>query len=161
MTKKSAIETVKDYLKTKRIRYEASTPNALWFSLLVPTPEIRETPNRFVSCGFSIQEGNRNLLLFSATIMIVDISGVTPEGVSSLLMKFQSSDLKAGKITLHCDGTVSYALTQFLCSGGTIDMPALANMMTTAILEIASIFMIRVNALKVLPMANVTRFGIA
>jgi hypothetical protein len=62
---------------------------------------------------------------------------------------------------LHPDGTIFYTLTQFLCTGGTIDEQAIAAMITTAVLEIASIFMIRDNAVKILPLATVSHFGMA
>ncbi len=158
---KPALEAAKNYLKSKRIRCESTAANTLWFSLLVPTPEIQETPNRFVSCGIRIPENNLNIMYFSATVMAVETSGENSDGISAALMKYQSSELKSGKIVLHPDGTIFYTLTQFLCSGGTIDERAIAAMMTTAVLEIASIFLIRDNAVKILPLATVTRFGMA
>ncbi len=77
------------------------------------------------------------------------------------MMKFQSNEFKAGRIVLHPDGTIFYPLTQFLCSGGTLDEQAIAALLTTALLEIASIFMVRDESLKNLPLATVARFGIA
>ncbi len=158
---KPALEAVKNYLKAKRIRCESSAANALWFSLIVPTPELQETPNRFVSCAIRIPENNQNIMYFSATVMAVEESGENVSAISDALMKFQSSELRAGKISLHSDGTVFYSLTQFLCAGGAIDERAIASMLTTAVLEIASIFMIRDNAVKILPLATVRHFGMA
>lgn len=158
---KPALEAVKNYLKAKRIRCESAAANAVWFSLLIPTPGVQEAPNRYVSCGIRIPESNHNIMYFSATVMAVDGSEEDTSDISDVLMKYQSSELKAGKIVLHVDGTVFYTLTQFLCAGGTIDERAFAAMMTTAVLEIASIFMIRDKAVKILPLATVTRFGMA
>ncbi len=158
---KPALDAVKNYLKSKRIRFNTRAANILWFSLLIPTPEIRETPNRYVSCGIRISDKNKNILYFSATIMAVDISGENTAGILEALMKFQSSELKLGKIVLHPDGTITYNLTQFLCSGGTIDERAVAVMMAAAVLEMASIFLIRDKAVRILPLATVRRFGMA
>ncbi len=158
---KPALEAVKNYLKTKRIRCESTAANVLWFSLLIPTPEVQESPNRYVSCGIRIPENNHNIVYFSATVMTVESAEENMSGISDVLMRFQSSEIKAGKIVLHSDGTVFYTLTQFLCAGGTIDERASAAMIATAVLEIASIFMIRDNAVKILPLATVTRFGMA
>ncbi len=158
---KPALEALKKYLNSKRIKYEASAANTVSFSLLIPTPEIREMPNRFISCGIRIPENNGHLMYFSATVMVAEISEEMLAGIASVLMKFQSSEFRAGKIVLHSDGTIFYTLTQFLCSGGTIDEQAIAAMMTTAVLEIASIFMIRDKAVRILPLANVSRFGTA
>lgn len=158
---KPALEAAKNYLKSKRIRYESTAANTLWFSLLVPTPETRETPNRIVSCGINIPENDDRMMYFSATVMAVEVSEENTARISTALVKFQSSELKSGKIVLHPDGTIFYHLTQCLCSGGTTDERAIGTMIATAVLEIASIFMIRDNALKIMPLATVTRFGIA
>jgi hypothetical protein len=158
---KPVLDALKNYLDSKRIKYDVSTANTVWFSLLIPTPEIKEMPNRFVSCGIRIPENNGQLMHFSATVMAVEMSEDMLPGISSVLMKFQSSEFRAGRIVLHTDGTIFYTLTQFLCTGGTIDEQAIAAMMTTAVLEIASIFMIRDNAVKILPLATVSHFGMA
>ncbi len=158
---KPALEAAKNYLKSKRIRYESITANSLWFSLLVPTPETRETPNRIVSCGISIPENDETMLNFTATVMAVEVSEENTADISTALIKFQSSELKSGKIVLHPEGTILYHLTQFLCSGGTTDERAIGSMIATAVLEIASIFMLRDNAVKIMPLATVTRFGMA
>ena len=156
-----ALEAVRDYLDAKKIKYNEAAANTIWFSLLVPTPEIKEMPNRFVSCGIRVPEKNGLILYFSATVMAVDVSEEMLAGVASIMMKFQSNEFKAGRIVLHPDGTIFYTLTQFLCSGGTIDEQAIAALLTTALLEIASIFMVRDESLKNLPLATVARFGIA
>ncbi|HKZ17018.1 MAG TPA: hypothetical protein VJ161_06080 [Geobacteraceae bacterium] len=158
---KPVLDALKNYLDSKGIKYDVSTANTVWFSLLIPTPEIKEMPNRFVSCGIRIPERNGQLMFFSATVMVVEMSEEMLVGISSVLMKFQSSEFRAGRIVLHPDGTIFYTLTQFLCTGGTIDEQAIAAMITTAVLEIASIFMIRDNAVKILPLATVSHFGMA
>ena len=158
---KPALEALQEYLKAKRIKYDLSVKNAIWFSLLVPTPEVKEMPNRHVSCGIRISDDTRNALYFTATVMTVETSEELQEAVSSFFMKFQGSGFKAGRIVVHPDGTILYSLTQFLCEGGTLDRQAIASLLTTAIVEIAAIFMLRDTMIKTLPLATVSRFGSA
>ncbi len=157
---KPALEALQEYLNAKRIKYDMSAKNAIWFSLVVPTPDIREMPNRFISCGIRLG-GDGKLLHFTATVMAVEISEELQPAVSSFFMKFQSSGFKAGRIIVHHDGTILYTLTQFLCAEGTIDSQAISSLLTTAIIEIAAIFMLRDSMIKALPLATVQHFGIA
>jgi hypothetical protein len=157
---KPALEALQEYLKVKRIKYDMSAKNAIWFSLVVPTPDIREMPNRFISCGIRLG-GDVKLLYFTATVMAVEISEEMRTAVSSFFMKFQSSGFKVGRIVVHPDGTILYTLTQFLCAEETIDSQAISSLITTAIIEIAAIFMLRDSIIKALPRATVRYFGIA
>jgi hypothetical protein len=158
---KPALETIQKYLRAKRIKYDMSVKNSIWFSLLIPTPEAMEMPNRHVSCGIRITDDGSHTLYFTATVMTVEISEQLQEAVSSFFMKFQGSAFKAGRIVVHPDGSIFYSLTQFLCSGGTLDSQAIASLLTTAIVEIAAIFMLRDNMIKTMPLATVSRFGSA
>jgi hypothetical protein len=158
---KSAIDAVKEYLEAKGIRFEAGRENSVWFSLLIPTPEIAEMPNRLVSCGIRIPDVGDKALHFSATVMAIELSDELLAPVTSFFMRFQSLELKAGRIIVHPDGSVFYHHTQFLCSGGSSDMHAVAAMITTAILEIAAIFLAKDDVLRILPTATVPRFGVA
>lgn len=158
---KPALKALQEYLNAKRVKYDMSVKNAIWFSLLIPTPEIREMPNRFVSCGIRIADDNSHILYFTATVMAVEISEELQTAVRSFFMQFQSSGFKAGRIIIHPDGTIIYSLTQFLCTGGTLDSQAISSLLMTAVVEIASIFMMRDGVIKTLPLATVQRFGIA
>jgi hypothetical protein len=158
---KPALDAVREYLDAKGIRYEAAGVNAVRFSLLVPTPESAEMPNRVVSCGISVPDVGDKTLLFSATVMAIELSEELLAPVTSFFMRFQSMGLKAGRIIVHPDGSVFYHHTQFLCSGGSSDMQAVAAMITTAILEIAAIFLVNDEVIRILPTATVQRFGMA
>lgn len=158
---KPALEALQEYLRAKRIKYDMSAKNAIWFSLLIPTPEVMGMPNRYVSCGIRIADDGSHTLYFTATVMTVEISEELQEAVSSFFMKFQGSGFKAGRIVVHPDGTILYSLTQFLCAGGTLDSQAIASLLTMAIVEIAAIFMLRDTMIKTLPLATVSRFGSA
>jgi len=158
---KPALEALQEYLSAKRIKYDISTKDCIWFSLLIPTPGIREMPNRAVSCGIRIGEEDRRILYFYVTVMAVEISEELQAAVNSFFMKFQSSVFKAGRIVVHPDGTILYTLTQFLCAEETIDSKAISSLLTTAIVEIAAVFMLQDNIIKTLPLATVKRFGTA
>lgn len=158
---KPALEAVKEYLETKRIRYEAMESGSIWFSLLIPTPEITEMPNRLVSCAMSIPAGDTRVIQLSATVMAVELSDARLEPVSSFFMKFQSSNLKAGRIMVHEDGAIFYCQTQFLCSGGTMDENAVAGMIITAVLEMTAIFMVKDELVTILPPMITPRSGVA
>jgi hypothetical protein len=158
---KPALEALQEYLDTKRIKYDMSSKYAIWFSLLIPTPEIREMPNRYVSCGIRMADDNGRILYFTATVMAVEISEELQTAVRSFFMQFQSSGFKAGRIVVRPDGTIYYSLAQFLCAEGTIDSQAISSLLMTAIVEIAAIYMMRDSVVKTLPLATVQRFGIA
>lgn len=154
---KPVLEAVSSYLTSKNIRYNVSATNSISFSLLVPTPDQKEMPNRFVSSAITIQE-NR-IVEFSAAVMLINTLEEIPQDLSSVMFKFQSATLKVGKMSLHPDGTLFYHLSQFLCSGGTTDEEAVAAMIHAAVLEMASIFMLR-DLVKVRT-GTISRFGTA
>ncbi len=158
---KPALDAVKEYLEAKQIRYEASSSGSVRFSLLIPTPEVAEMPNRLVSCAISIPGSDARTVQFSATVMAVELSDRQLEPVGAFFMKYQSSNLRAGRILVHDDGAVFYCQTQFLCAGGTMDGNAVAAMVTTAILEISGIFMVKDELVTILPPMVVPRSGVA
>jgi hypothetical protein len=100
-------------------------------------------------------------MLFSAAVMAVELNEEVAAEVRCALMKLQNSGLNQGRITLHEDGLVTYSLHQFLCSGGTTDIHAVGTMLTTAVLEIAAIFLLSDVSVKAIPIANVLRTGLA
>jgi len=156
-----ALDAVKEYLAAKRIRYEATAAGSLRFSLLIPTPEEAEMPNRLVSCAVGIPRSDARTLQLSAMVMAVELSAELLDPVTSFFMKYQSERLRAGKIIIHEDGAIFYGQTQFLCSGGTMDENAVASMITTAILEMAAIFMVKDDFVRILPPMVTPRFGVA
>jgi hypothetical protein len=156
-----ALDAVKEYLEAKGIRFEAASENSVWFSLLIPTPELADTPNRIVSCGIKVADVGDMALHFSATVMAIELTDELLAPVTSFFMRFQSLGLKAGRIIIHPDGSVLYHHTQFLCAGGSSDVHAVAAMITTAILEIAAIFLVKDEVIQTLPTATVPRFGMA
>lgn len=156
-----ALDAVKEYLDAKRIRYEATASESIRFSLLIPTPEVEGMPNRLVSCAVSIPRSDARTLQLSAMVMAVELSKELLEPVTSFFMKYQSSRLRDGKIIIHDDGAIFYSQTQFLCSGGTMDGNAVASMITTAILEMAGIFMVKDEFVRILPPQVTPRFGVA
>lgn len=158
---KPALDAVREYLEAKKIRYESGASGAIRFSLLIPTPEAAETPNRLVSCAVSIPASDPRTLQFSATVMAVELFDRKPEPINSFFMEYQSMHLRSGRILVHDDGAVFYSQTQFLCSGGTIDGNAVAAMVTSAILEMAGIFMVEDELITILPPMVTTRSGVA
>jgi hypothetical protein len=158
---KPAIEIFKDYLRAKQIRFEASRPNVLWFSLMIPTPECSEMPTRILSCSASVPNPGDRTLLLSATLMTVELTEDLLKPVTSFFMRYQSMAMKAGRILIHPDGSIFYQQTQFLCHGGTCDAHAISTMITTAILEMAAIFLVKDEVVTLLPTATVSRFGLA
>jgi len=158
---KPALDAVKEYLESKNIRYEASEAVSIWFSLLIPTPEIVEMPNRLVSCAVSIPTSDARTLQFSATVMAVELSDRQLEPINAFFMEYQSSQLKSGRILVHEDGAIFYSQTQFLCAGGTMDENAVAAMVTSAILEMAGIFMVKAELITILPPMVTPRSGVA
>lgn len=156
-----AQDAVKEYLAAKQIRYEATAADSVRFSLLIPTPEVAEMPNRLVSCAISIPRSDARTLQLSAMVMAVELSEELLKPVTSFFMEYQSSRLMAGKIIIHDDGAIFYSQTQFLCVGGTMDEHAVATMITTAILEMAAIFMAKDEFVRILPPLATPRFGVA
>ncbi|MDD2320458.1 MAG: hypothetical protein PHO83_10430 [Geobacteraceae bacterium] len=158
---KPALEAVKEYLDSKRIKYESTTPNTVWFSLIVPTPETTKMPNRVVSCSVRIPQAVIQTLHLSVTVMAVETSDELFQQVTSFFMRYQSTELKIGRIVVHPDGSVLYHYSQFLGAEGTIDRFSVAAMITTAIIEISSLYKAKDEAVRVLPKPNVPHFGLA
>jgi len=158
---KPALDAVKEYLEAKRIRYEAAAAGSIRFSLLIPTPEVAEMPNRLVSCAVSIPGSDARTLQLSAMVMAVELSAELLDPVTSFFMKYQSERLRSGKIIIHEDGAIFYSQTEFLCAGATMDEHAVASMITTAILEMAAIFMVKDEFVRILPPMVTPRFGVA
>jgi hypothetical protein len=156
-----ALDAVKEYLEAKRIRYEATAAGSIRFSILIPTPAVAEMPNRLVSCAVSIPRSGARTLQLSAMVMAVELSTELLAPVTSFFMKYQSERLKAGRIVIHEDGAIFYNQTQFLCSGASMDGNAVASMITTAILEMAAIFMVKDEFVMILPPMVTPRFGVA
>jgi hypothetical protein len=158
---KPALEAVKEYLDSKKIKYEITAPNTVWFSLIVPTPETPGMPNRVVSCSIRIPQAVIQTLHFSVTVMAVELSEELFQQVTSFFMRYQSTELNIGRIVVHPDGSVFYHYSQFLGSEGIIDRLSVAAMITTAIIEISSMYKAKDEALRVLPKPNVPHFGLA
>jgi hypothetical protein len=158
---KPALDAVKEYLETKGIRFEAARGNSVWFSLLIPTPELADMPNRLVSCGIKVPDVGDKTLNFSAAVMAIELTDELLEPVTSFFMRFQSMGLKAGRIIVQPDGSVFYHHSQYLCAGGSSDVHAVAAMITTAVLEIAAIFLVKDEVIRIMPTATAPRFGMA
>jgi hypothetical protein len=158
---KPAMDAVRDYLDSKKIRYEESGSESIRFSLLIPTPELTEMPNRLVSCGIRIKNGKSSALILSVTVMSLELTEELIVPITSFFMRFQSSHIGSGKVAVHPEGSILYQLTQFTSSGGTSDEQAVSLMITTAILEIAAIFLAKDEIITILPTATVPRFGMA
>lgn len=158
---KPALEAVKEYLDAKGIKYEATTTDTVWFSLIIPTPDTPETPNRIVSCSISVPEAVIRTLHFSVPVMAVELSEDLFQKVTSFFMKYQSTELKMGRILIHQDGSVFYQYSQFLDTGGNIERFSVAAIVTTAIIEIASIYKAKDETVKVIQKPNVPLFGLA
>ncbi len=158
---KHALEAFKEYLQAKQIRFETTHPSVLWFSLMIPTPDCPEMPSRIVSCSASLPNPGTRTLTLSVTLLSVELSEELLSPVTSFFMRYQSKSMKVGRVLVHPDGSVFYQLTQFLCEDGCCDTHAVSHMITTAILEIAAIFLIKDKVIKLLPTANVSRFGLA
>lgn len=158
---KHAMDAFKEYLQAKQIYFEASRPDILWFSLLIPTPDCREMPARIVSCSAGVSSPGSKTLTLSATLFTVELSDELLTPVTSFFMRYQSRSMKAGRILVHPDGSVFYQITQFLGKDGQSDTHAVSHMVTAAVLEIAAIFLVKNDVIKLLPTPNVSRFGLA
>ncbi|HOP41240.1 MAG TPA: hypothetical protein PLI53_09370 [Geobacteraceae bacterium] len=158
---KPALEAVKEYLDSKGITYESSSPNTVWFSLIVPTPETPARPNRVVSCSIRIPQAILRTLNLTVTVMAVELDEALLQQVTSFFMRYQSTELKMGRIVIQPDGTILYHYSQFLGSRGMIDSFSVAAIITTAIIEISSIYKAKDEAVRVLPRPNVPHFGLA
>lgn len=158
---KPAMEAVKDYLDSKNIKYESSSPDTVWFSLIVPTPETPGLPNRIVSCSIRTPQAILRTIILSVTVMAVELDEDLFQQVTSFFMRYQSTELKIGRIVVQPDGTILYHYSQFLGSRGMIDKFSVAAIVTTAIIEISSIYKAHDEAVRVLPKPNVSLFGLA
>jgi hypothetical protein len=158
---KPALESVIEYLDDKGITYELKAPNTVWFSLIVPTPETSGLPNRVVSCSIRIPQAIIQTLNFTVAVMAVELTEELFQHVTSFFMRYQSTELKVGRIVVHPDGSILYHYSQFLGSGGNVDRFSVAAMITTAIIEIAAIYKAKDEAIRVLPKPTVPHFGLA
>jgi hypothetical protein len=158
---KPALEAVRDYLESKGIKYENTAPNTVWFSLIVPTPDTPGLPNRVVSCSIRIPQAIIQTLNFTVAVMAVELSEELFQQITSFFMRYQSTELKVGRIVVHPDGSILYHYSQFLGSGGNIDKFSVAAMITTAIIEISSIYKAKDEAIRILPRPTVPHFGLA
>jgi len=158
---KPALEAVMDYLESKGIKYENTAPNTVWFSLIVPTPDTPGLPNRVVSCSIRIPQAIIQTLNFTVAVMAVELSEELFQHITSFFMRYQSTELKIGRIVVHPDGSILYHYSQFLGSGGNIDKFSVAAMITTAIIEISSIYKAKDEAIRILPRPTVPHFGLA
>lgn len=156
-----ALKAVSDYLESKGIKFEETAPNTIWFSLLVPTPETQGMPNRVVSCSIRIPQAIIQTLNFTVAVMAVELTDELFEHITSFFMRYQSTELKVGRIVVQPDGSILYHYCQFLGSGGNVDRFSVAAMITTAIIEISSIYKAKDEALRVLPKPTVPHFGLA
>lgn len=158
---KPALKAVTDYLESKGIKYENTAPNTVWFSLIIPTPDTPGLPNRVVSCSIRIPQAIIQTLNFTVAVMAVELSEELFQHITSFFMRYQSTELKVGRIVVHPDGSILYHYSQFLGSGGNVDNFSVAAMITTAIIEIASIYKAKDEAIRVLPRPTVPHFGLA
>ena len=158
---KPALKAVMDYLVSKGIKYEETAPNTVWFSLIVPTPDSPGMPNRVVSCSIRIPQAIIQTLNFTVAVMAVELTDELFQNITSFFMRYQSTELKVGRIVVHPDGSILYHYSQFLGSGGNIDRFSVAAMITTAIIEISSIYMAKDEAIRVIPKPTVPHFGLA
>jgi hypothetical protein len=156
-----AMKAVLDYLESNGIKYDAKAPNTVWFSLIVPTPDTPGMPNRVVSCSIRIPQAIIQTLNFTVAVMAVELTDELFQHIASFFMQYQSTELKVGRIVLNPDGSILYHYSQFLGSGGNIDRFSVAAMITTAIIEIASIYKAKDEAIRILPKPNVPNFGLA
>ncbi|MDD2336979.1 MAG: hypothetical protein PHD01_10435 [Geobacteraceae bacterium] len=158
---KPALKAVTDYLESKRIKYEKTAPNTVWFSLIVPTPDTPGMPNRVVSCSIRIPQAIIQTLNFTVAVMAVELTDELFQHIASFFMRYQSTELKVGRIVVHPDGSILYHYSQFLGSGGNVDNFSVAAMITTAIIEIATIYKAKDEAIRVIPKPTVPHFGLA
>ncbi|MRR06706.1 MAG: hypothetical protein EG828_07150 [Deltaproteobacteria bacterium] len=154
-----ALESVMEYLDANGIKYEMKHPRTIWFSLIVPTPETPGTPNRVVSCSIRIPQAVIQTLHFSVAVMAVELSEELFQQVASFFMRYQSTELKIGRIVVQPDGSILYHYSQFLGAGGNVDRFSIAAMITTAIIEISSIFKARDDVIRVFPKPTVPHSG--
>jgi hypothetical protein len=158
---KADLKAVTDYLESKGIKYEEAAPNTVWFSLIVPTPDTPGLPNRVVSCSIRIPQAIIQTLNFTVAVMAVELTDELFQQITSFFMRYQSTELKVGRIVVHPDGSILYHYSQFLGSGGNIDSFSVAAMITTAIIEISSIYKAKDDAIRILPKPTVPHFGLA
>jgi len=156
-----AMKAVMDYLESNGIKFEETAPNTVWFSLLVPTLDTQGLPNRVVSCSIRIPQAIIQTLNFTVAVMAVELTDELFEHITSFFMRYQSTELKVGRIVVQPDGSILYHYCQFLGSGGNVDRFSVAAMITTAIIEISSIYKAKDEALRVLPKPTVPHFGLA
>jgi hypothetical protein len=156
-----AMNAVTEYLEAKGIKYEESAPNTVWFSLIVPTPDTPAMPNRVVSCSIRIPQAIIQTLNFTVAVMAVELTDELFQEIASFFMRYQSTELKVGRIVVHQDGSILYHYSQFLGAGGNIDRFSVSAMITTAIIEISSIYKAKDEAIRVIPKPTVPHFGLA
>jgi len=156
-----ALKAVKDYLESKEIKYEETAKNTIWFSLIVPTPDTPGLPSRVVSCSIRIPQAIIQTLNFTVAVMAVEVSEELFQQISAFFMHYQSTELKVGRIVVQPDGSVLYHYSQFLGAGGNVDRFSVAAMVTTAIIEISSIYKAKNEAIRILPKPTVPHFGLA
>jgi hypothetical protein len=93
--------------------------------------------------------------------MAVELSEELFLQVTSFFMRYQSTELKIGRIVVQPDGSILYHYSQFLGAGGNVDRFSIAAMITTAIIEITSIFKARDEVIRVFPKPTVPHSGLA